>query len=139
MGGNAKIEWDEKKKRRVKHSFKDRTARFFTSKFDADGRQVGELWKKLMDAENDTDRVRRKRKEAVWEAYEALAPYLRDQKYSAATGSDPAKYKQVVHAFLKAFVAAYGETHVTHYMHIIHAHGDYFIQKYGSLARWNTQ
>lgn len=116
QGGNAKIEWDEKKKRVLKHSMKDTTVRRFTKKFDSAGRQVGNLWRALLEAEDDPDRRRRVLKQKVWEAVESLAPYLRDQKYRAATGSDPAKFKKVVGGFLRAFVDCWGETHVTHYM-----------------------
>lgn len=116
QGGNAKIEWDDTKKRVTKHSFKDTTARRFTSKLDSQGRQVGNLWRKLLEAEDDPDRRRRVQNQKVWEAYERLAPYLRNQKYRVATGSDPTKYKRTVGDFLRVFVDCWRETHVTHHM-----------------------
>jgi hypothetical protein len=51
-----------------------------------------------------------------WLAFEKFTPYLTDQIYSAATGSDPAQYDKAIDTYLNRYIKCWGEAGVTHYM-----------------------
>lgn len=44
-----------------------------------------------------------------------------------------------INAFTMQMVEALGETHVTHYIHILYAHAPFFLDEYGSLRLCSTQ
>ena len=67
---------------------------------------------------------------AVWETWEQVVPFLRGELYEVG---DETRFKTAINKFTKAFIACWGEGHVTHYMHILHAHGPWLIKTHGSL------
>ena len=73
---------------------------------------------------------------AVWETWEQVVPFLRGELYEVG---DETRFKTAINKFTKAFIACWGEGHVTHYMHILYAHGPWLIKTHGSLGVWQCQ
>lgn len=93
------------------------------------------LWKKFMLA-CDSPMADRRKEKAVWETWESVVPFLRGETY---TEGDETRFRDAINAFSEAFVACWGEGQVTHYMHILYAHGPWLIKEHGSLGVWQCQ
>jgi hypothetical protein len=117
QGGHCKIVQDPqagKGNMPQKISFKDTTARKFSSKKDANGLEIGQAWTGLVNIEPSS--VMREKMTRSWLAFEKFSPYLTDQVYSVETGSDPTQYDKAVDTYLKWYNECWGEAGVTHYM-----------------------
>jgi len=126
----------------MKPSFNDVKARKFTAHSSRRVPQLGEdaesvpgLWKKFLNACKSSQADLAKEK-AVWEAWEIVVPFLRGEVY---VQGDETRFRDAINAFTKSFVACWGEGHVTHYMHILYAHGPWLIKEHGSLGVWQCQ
>ena len=58
-------------------------------------------------------------------------PYLNEKKIDTL--------KESIDKFTKNMIDAWGKAHITHYMHILYAHGSFFLDEYGSLALSSNQ
>lgn len=72
----------------------------------------------------------------VWESCDIMVHLLEKCRLS---DQEIAAFKQAIQKFTEQMVDAWGETHITHYMHILYAHAPYFLHEYGSLALWSNQ
>ena len=72
----------------------------------------------------------------VWKTFDEVAPFLRGEEYEEG---DADRFRVAINNFTKAFVACWGEEHVTHYIHILYAHGPWMLREHGSLGVWQCQ
>lgn len=93
------------------------------------------LWMQLLLACSSELHLQRKEK-AVWVALDAVVPFLRGEAYAPG---DADRFRIAINAFADAFIACWGEEQVTHYIHLLYAHGPWMIQEHGSLSVWNCQ
>lgn len=80
------------------------------------------------------DEMRQQR--ALWDAWDKVAPFLRGETY---TSGDEVRFRDAINRFTELFVKCWGEEHVTHYLHILYAHGPWLIKQHGSLGVWQCQ
>ena len=115
-------------------------AEWFHGRVVQDGEYVPEadvpgLWKTFQLAcGSPTGDVLREAK--VWSALEKVVPFLRGEVY---VENDETGFRDAINAFTDSFVACWGEGHITHYMHILYAHGPWFLKEHGSLGVWQCQ
>ena len=93
------------------------------------------LWKEFIKA-CDSSPAEKVKEMAVWKGLDKVVPFLRGETY---TPGDERVFRDAINEFSAAFVACWGEEHVTHYIHILYAHGPWFILEYGSLGVWQCQ
>lgn len=93
------------------------------------------LWRKFLNACKSSG-ADVKREKAVWAGLEKVVPFLRGETY---VRGDENRFRDAINEFTESFVACWGENHVTHYMHILYAHGPWFMKEHGSLAVWQCQ
>ena len=72
----------------------------------------------------------------MWEACNDIMrllehPYLNEEEI--------ATLKDSIKKFTKNMIDAWGQAHITHYMHILYAHNSFFLDEYGTLALWSNQ
>lgn len=97
--------------------------------------EVPGLWRDFLKACRSPAQNLQKEK-AVWEAWERVVPFLRGESY---VSGDEDRFRSAINAFTESFIARWGEGHVTHYMHILYAHGPWLIKEHGSLGVWQCQ
>lgn len=93
------------------------------------------LWKDFLRSCKSSAQDMQK-EQAVWKTWESVVPFLRGEAFVAG---DEDKFKDAINEFTKSFVECWGEGHVTHYMHILYAHGPWLIREHGSLGVWQCQ
>ena len=73
----------------------------------------------------------------VWEACNEM---LRLLESPCLNEEEIATLKDSIDKFTKIMIDAWGQNHITHYMHILYAHSSFFLDEYGSLvAIWSNQ
>ncbi len=141
-GGCVKLEKDMKRSGKqsvpAKVSIGGDRARHFLKNTDPKRKGLWEFGLKLVLAERDrTSRANAiKKKMDSWNALSDLNVLLQKRWL---TSSNKSAFRDVVTKFTKSYIEAWGETEVTHYIHILYAHCPWFVDKWGSLGIWNTQ
>ena len=72
----------------------------------------------------------------MWKDLDAMLMHLERPSF---TKDQMMELKRNIASFTKNMVDAWGETHVTHYMHALYAHIPWFLEKHGSLAIWSIE
>ena len=72
----------------------------------------------------------------VWEACNEMMRLL---ERPCLNEEEIATLKDSIDKFTKIMIDAWGQNHITHYMHILYAHNYFFLDEYGSLAIWSHQ
>ena len=71
----------------------------------------------------------------VWEACNEMMRLL---ERPCLNEEEIATLKDSIDKFTKIMIDAWGQNHITHYMHILYAQSSFFLDEYGSLAIWSN-
>ena len=97
--------------------------------------QIPGKWREFLVACGSSGEEMRQER-ALWDAWDKVAPFLRGETY---TSGDEIRFRDAINRFTELFIKCWGEGHVTHYIHILYAHGPWLIKQHGSLGVWQCQ